>query len=169
MKRAAAVLALGGMILATSAVARDRLGVWNDWGAFRDAGVPRCYAIAMAADQPGQRPSRGSAAQPFVTVADWPRRNIHGEVHVRLPREPIPGRPVLVVIGTQRFTLVSSGSDAWSADRRTDAAIIAALRSSGDMTVFAHDRNGRPMRDTYRLAGAASAMDAASLGCAASG
>jgi hypothetical protein len=165
MKRAAAVLALAGLIIAPAASARDRLGVWNDWGAFRDAGVPRCYAIAMPADQPGQR----HVVQPFITVADWPRRNIHGEVHVRLPREPIPGRPVLVVIGTQRFTLVSSGSDAWSADRRTDAAIIAALRSNPDMTVYAHDRSGRPMRDSYRLAGAASAMDAASLGCAASG
>ena len=56
MKRAAALpamtlLALAALLSANSALARDRLGVWNDWGAFRDAAVPRCYAIAMAADQ----------------------------------------------------------------------------------------------------------------------
>ena len=48
MKRAAVLLALAGLMAPGSALARDRLGVWNDWGAFRDAAVPRCYAIAMA-------------------------------------------------------------------------------------------------------------------------
>ncbi len=163
MKRA--TLMLVSLLLAAPALARDRLGVWNDWGAFRDAGVPRCYAIAMAADQPGQRRD----TQPFVTVATWPRRAVHGEVHLRLSREPAPGNPVTIVIGGQRFAALASGIDAWAADRRTDAAIIAALRGNGDMTVYARGRDGRPVRDAYRLAGAASAMDAASLGCAASG
>jgi hypothetical protein len=164
MKRAAALVAMIGLVSAGSALARDRLGVWNDWGAFRDAGVPRCYAIAMAADQPGQR----RETQPFVTVANWPRRNIRGEVHIRLSRDPAPGKPVVIAIGAQKFTGLVSGIDAWSADRRTDAALIAALRSNADMTVFARGRDGRAVRDTYHLAGAASAMDAASLGCAAS-
>ena len=149
---------------ASEAVARDRLGVWNDWGAFRDAGVPRCYAIAMAIDQPGQH----RETQPFFTIANWPRRNIHGEIHVRLSRTSAPGRPVVIAIGGQKFAGLASGGDAWAADRRTDAALIAALRSNSDMTVTAQGRDGRPLHDIYHLAGAASAMDAASLGCAAS-
>jgi len=31
---------------ATPAQARDSLGVFESWGAFRDPSVPRCYAIA---------------------------------------------------------------------------------------------------------------------------
>jgi hypothetical protein len=163
MRRAAIACAVIALCAGGAAVARDRLGVWNEWGAFRDAAVPRCYAIAMAIDQPGQR----REAQPFVTVANWPRRAIHGEVHLRLSRPPAPGKPVMIAIGAQRFALLASGIDAWAADRRTDAAIIAALRSSAEMTVFAPGHDGRPVRDSYHLSGAASAIDAASLGCAA--
>ncbi len=49
MKRAATLVALAGLFVAGTALARDRLGVWNDWGAFRDAAVPRCgVSDAMA-------------------------------------------------------------------------------------------------------------------------
>ena len=153
------VLALG---IAQPACARDRLGMWNDWGAFRDAAVPRCYAIAMPIDVPGTR----RETQGYVTVANWPRRGIRGEVHVRLSRTPAPGRPISLTINGQKFPLTEAGIDAWAPDRRADAAIIAALRSNGEMAVTASGRDGRPMRDAYHLAGAASAMDAASLGCA---
>jgi len=164
MRRTAILVAMIGLVTATGAIARDRLGVWNDWGAFRDAAVPRCYAIAMAADTP----RRGHETQPFVTVATWPRRAIHGEIHVRLSRGPAPGKPVVIMLGGQKFPLVSSGIDAWAADRRMDAAIIAAIREGGDMTLVIHGHDGHTARDLYHLAGAASAMDAASLGCAAS-
>jgi hypothetical protein len=147
------------------ALARDRLGVWNDWGAFRDIAVPRCYAIAMAADTPG----REREAQPYLTIATWPRRGVHGEVHARLSRTPVPGKPVTLHLGGQAFALIAGGIDAWAADRRMDAAIIAALRNGSDLTIVARARDGRTFRDSYRLAGAASAIDAASLGCAASG
>jgi len=163
MRRAAIVCAALTLVAGGAAVARDRLGVWNEWGAFRDAAVPRCYAIAMAVEQPGQR----REVQPFVTVANWPRRAIYGEVHVRLSRQPLAGKPVTIAIGAQKFALVANGVDAWAADRRTDAALIAALRSSADMTVSAPGRDGRLVRDSYHLSGAASAIDAASLGCAA--
>ena len=163
MKRIAAGLALA-LLAPNAALARDRLGVWNDWGAFRDAAVPRCYAIAMAVDQPG----RQRETQPFFTIANWPRRAIHGEIHARVSRQLAPGKPVVITIGGQKFAGAGSGYDVWAADRRGDAAIVAALRGNGDMTVTARGHDGRLVRDTYHLAGAASAMDAASLGCAAS-
>jgi hypothetical protein len=163
MKLHGVLIALA-LVVPGSALARDRLGVWNDWGAFRDVAVPRCYAIAMAIDQPRQRRD----AQPYFTIANWPRRGIRGEIHARLSREAAAGKPVTIVIGGQKFGAVGTGFDIWAADRRSDAAIVAALRGDGDMTVIARDRDGRQLRDIYHLAGAASAMDAASLGCAAS-
>ena len=45
------MLRLGALVLLALAVplsAKDSLGVFSDWGAFRDPAVPRCYAIAMA-------------------------------------------------------------------------------------------------------------------------
>lgn len=164
MRRVWLALALLSAALAVPALARDSLGIWNDWGAFRDAGVPRCYAIAMAAPVP----NRQQDFQPYFTVGNWPRRGARGEIHVRLSRRLAPGQPVVLSVGTGRFTLSAGEADAWAQDPRMDAAIVAAMRSAETMTVTGRAANGRAVRDDYRLAGAASAMDAAALGCAGS-
>lgn len=162
MIRIRVLLAVLPLALTSPVVARDSLGIWNDWGAFRDGGVPRCYAIAMAEPAPG----RANDFQPYVTVGIWPTRGISGEVHARLSRRPRPGTAVTLSIGGEHFTLQGGESDAWSADPRSNAAIIAALRSAGGMTITTRDRDGHLRHDTYRLSGAASAIDAATLGCA---
>ncbi|WP_421838970.1 invasion associated locus B family protein [Novosphingobium sp.] len=160
MKRA--LLAAALLVGAPTAFARDSLGIWNSWGAFSDAGVPRCYAIAMADKVEG----RVNEMQPYVTVGNWPRRGARGEVHVRLSRKIGPGATVSLSVGGQRFALVAGAADAWAADQRMDAAIVAAMRSASSMSVTARSDTGRTFTDTYTLAGAASAMDAALLGCA---
>lgn len=158
MKRALLIAAVLG---ATPAMARDSLGIWNNWGAFSDAGVPRCYAIAMADKVEG----RANELQPYFTVGNWPRRGARGEIHVRLSRKIGPGSTVTLSVGGQRFQLVAGAADAWAADRRMDAAVVAAMRSASTMSVTVRGP-GRNFTDTYPLAGAASAMDAALLGCA---
>lgn len=153
---------LAAALLAAPAMARDSLGIWNTWGAFSDAGVPRCYAIAMADTAEG----RANELQPYFTVGTWPRRGSRGEIHVRLSRKIGPGSTVTLSVGGQRFALVAGAADAWAADRRMDAAVVAAMRSASSMSVTARSASGRVFIDTYPLAGAASAMDAALLGCA---
>ena len=61
--------------------AKDSLGVFDDWGAFRDPGVPRCYAIAMP-----ERRSGAGDYHAYASVGTWPRREVRGQVHVRLSR-----------------------------------------------------------------------------------
>lgn len=154
---AAALLAL----LAGPAQARDSLGVFSNWGAFRDPATPRCYAIAMAEPSTLQR-----EFQPYADVGTWPRRGTRGQVHLRLSRRMAPGSGISLSLGGQRFALVGGGSDAWAADKRMDAAIIAAMRSASEMTVSARDASGRGFSNTWKLAGAATALDAATIGCA---
>ena len=62
--------------------------------------------------------------------------------------------------------LVGGGGDAWAADQRMDAAIVAAMRSAGEMIVSAKGADGRGFTNTWALDGAATAMDAAAVGCA---
>ena len=69
-------------------------------------------------------------------------------------------------VGDRRFALVAGQGDAWAQDPRADAAIIAAMRSASSMSVQTRGANGRGFADTYRLRGAATAIDAAALGCA---
>lgn len=154
-------LPAGIMALAMPLAARDSLGMFGNWGAFRDPQVPRCYALAKAAPSTLQRDF-----QPFADVAFWPRQNVRGQVHFRLSRKLQPGAPINLSISGQRIALVGGGGDAWAADQRGDAAIVAAMRSASEMTVSARGADGRGFSNTWDLKGAATAIDAAMVGCA---
>ena len=149
------------LAFATPAAARDSLGVFGKWGAFRDPAVPRCYAIVMAEPSALDRDF-----QPYVAIGTWPRRGERGQVHFRVSRRLAAGQRIVLALGRQRFALVGGGGDAWSADRRMDAAIVAAMRSAPTMALSGRDARGRPFGNSYDLAGAATAMDAATVGCA---
>ena len=155
-------IALAGLALVPfPAFARDSLGMFESWGAFRDAAEPRCYAIAKA-----QPSNRRQAYQPYANIATWPRLTVRNQVHIRLSRPLAPGRRITLAISDQRFQLTGGGGDAWAADKRMDAAIVAAIRSASSMTVSARDASGNRFANTWALAGAATAMDAAAIGCA---
>jgi hypothetical protein len=169
MRRALAtfVLLATGLLLAAPLAAKDSLGVFGEWGAFRDPAVPRCYAIAAAEDdaRSGSARRRRDHA-PFASIGTWPRRDVRGQVHVRLSRTLAPAAAISLSVGGQRFALTGGGGDAWAQDRRMDAAIVAAMRSASSMSVSTRDRNGNRFTDRYSLEGAATAMDAATVGCA---
>ncbi len=148
-------------LTAAPALARDGLGMFGQWAAFRDPAAPRCYAIAMAA--PG---TRQRDYQPYADVAWWPRAGVRGQVHFRLSRKLAPNAAIRLSIGGQRIALTGGGADAWAPDKRGDAAIVAAMRSAKEMTVSARSADGQGFSNTWSLEGAATAMDAATVGCA---
>lgn len=160
MRAPAALLLLSALCLPAAAHARDSLGVFGNWGAFRDPDTPRCYAIARP-----DRQRRGEW-EPFASVGNWPTRERRGQVHFRLRRAMEDGGTPVLTIGSRRFELVGRGPDAWAANNRDDTAIVAAMRNGSSMRIEA--RIGRAGRfvDTYTLRGAASAIDAAAIGCA---
>lgn len=140
-------------------MARDSLGMFETWGAFRDPAVPRCYAIASA--------EKGAGA--YADVGVWPKRHVRGQVHFRLSKVPQGRENPRLVVGGRRFALMAAGRDAWLMEGRDEAALLAAMRSSAGMTVSARGGDGRLFTDSYRLAGAASAIDSALVGCAGGG
>lgn len=143
------------------AQARESLGLYDTWGAFRDPLVPRCYAIAMAEPSALQR-----EYQPYAAIGTWPKRSARNQVHFRLSRKMAERTKIILHIGADRIELTGGGGDAWPANDRDNAAIISAMRSATNMTVYARDAAGRGFSNTWPLAGAASAMDAAAIGCA---
>lgn len=149
MTRLAALLLLA--LAAAPLAARESLGVYESWAAFRDPTPARCYAIARA------QGARGG----YATVSNWPEKQVRGAVYFALSREVASSAKVRLSVGGSRFDLVAKGRNAWARDARDDAAIIAALRSAGSMSV-----SGSGFADRYTLAGAATAIDAATVGCA---
>lgn len=153
-------LVLALVALATPLAAKDSLGIFGDWGAFRDGSVPRCYAIA----QP-QEVAKDARYRPYAAVGTWPQRKVRNQVHFRLSGEMAKGAAVTLTVRGRSFTLSGGGGDAWARDMAMDAAIVANMRSGGMMTVTTRAANGKRIADSYRLAGAASAMDAATVAC----
>jgi hypothetical protein len=136
--------------------AKESLGVYSGWAAFRDAEVPRCYAIAQ---------SFGSQ-EAYASIGTWPRQGVRGQVYIRLSRALAANPRVRLFIGGERFDLVAEGQQAWARDKREDAKVIAAMRAATRMSISATTANGRRFTDRYALEGAATAMDASLLGCA---
>lgn len=160
-RRLVQLVAVLALVTASPALARESLGLYGTWGAFRDPVVPRCYAIAMA-----ERGNLWRDYQPFAAVGNWPRRGARNQLHFRLSRRLAEGSSITLRIGGQRYVLTGGGGDAWPANERDNAAIIAAMRSATRMTVTAQGAKGGRFSNTWPLPGAASAMDAALIGCA---
>jgi hypothetical protein len=149
------------VLLASPATgARTSLGTFDGWGAFKDDNPVRCYAIA--------KPVRGGGGKwrPFASVGTWPQARVRGQVHIRLGREKLASAPVTLTIGDRRFAMVAGGADVWAPDPRIDAAIVAMMRSAPSMSIATRAATGAGFAETYALKGAATAMDAAALGCA---
>lgn len=134
------------------------IGVWGRWGAFQNDG--RCYAISA----PVRAGASGRA--PFASVAARFGRERRAALFVRLSAQRSPFAPVTLAIGERRFTLSADAGAAWAPDAATDRAIVAAMRGARSMSVSAVSARGRPFADTYALTGAATAIDAAAVGCA---
>jgi hypothetical protein len=148
--------------LAVPLAAKDRLGVYQGWAAFRDPAASRCYAISAPEETVGKPTVDG-----YLSIGFWPKRRVTHQIYVRLSRERSTNSGITLSAGGRRFRLKVDGSSGWATDRRMDFAIIAAMRSATSLSVESIGRNGRSIVDAYSLRGAPSAIDAAALGCVA--
>lgn len=148
------------MMLATPVLARDSLGVFGNWGAFRDDDGQRCFAIAMPQSRPDKRDF-----QAFASVGTWPGRGVRGQLHLRPSRRLAADARVTLTIGDTRFTLIGGGNNVWASNAAQDAAILSAMRAASVMSLQADDARGKGFVDRYRLDGLATAVDAAMAGC----
>lgn len=149
------------VMISTPLSAKDRLGVYQGWAAFRDPETPRCYAIA-APEETFREPTQPG----FLSVGFWPKRSVTHQIFVRLSRSRAPNGGVTLTAGGRRFRLKAAGDAAWATDRRMDLAIVAAMRSATSLSIETIGRDGRSIVDAYSLRGGPSAIDAAALGCA---
>ncbi len=159
--RIAMFAALCAMLAAPLAYARESLGMYGNWGVFRDPDLPRCYAIAKAIPSTLHRDY-----EPYATVGTWPKRKLRNQLHFRMSRKLASDPRLVLRISGERFDLTGGGGDAWPVDARMNAAIIARMRSATSMSISARGANGKGFSNTWKLDGVASAMDAAAIGCA---
>ena len=158
--RVAALVLAAAAFAASPVDARDRLGIYQSWAAFKDAETPRCYAIAA----PESRIS-GSVRPGYFSIGFWPRKAVKHQIYVSLSRDRSSNSGITISVGGRRFRLKAAQTGGWAADQRMDVALVAAIRSSASLSVESIGRDGLAIVDAYSLRGAPSAIDAAALGC----
>jgi hypothetical protein len=162
MRRWASLFLIAAAMPVTAlAAGPTALGIFDGWGAFRDPAAPRCYALAAPSATIGT-----PQVKAYASIGYWPKSRIRGQFYVRLSKARAPDRELRLTIGSRRFILTGNGAHGWASDPRMDAAIVAAMRSAPSMSVESGTAAGGAIADTYRLRGAATAIDAAALGCA---
>ena len=131
----------------------------GQWAALQQGRTCEAAARSLRPALKDRSPARASLS----FDAGGPRR---GQFAARLSRVPRLGATVMLVVGNAQFLLVPRGDMAWSRGPAQEAAIIAALRSSGGMRIEARSPGGGRIVDRYDLDGAPLAIDAAAA-CAA--
>jgi hypothetical protein len=144
-------------LLLAAVEGREALGAWQRWGAFRDPG-PRCFAVSLPV-------STGGRGRGFASVVAHFGRTRRAALYVRLSAPRNLATPLVLAIGERRFTLAGNEGAGWAPDAAADRAIVGAMRGARSMSVAAVSARGTPFADSYALPGAATAIDAAALGC----
>ncbi len=162
----AGLLAAPLLLAAPPATARDVLGLYDGWGAVKQAGGdPVCYAIA----EPGRTTSSAKGAlrrdPASLAVARYPGRQISAQVQATLGFAADPARDLTLAVDGRRWTLLPHGPNAYAASAQDDAAIVAALRRGATAQVTATSTRGTRVTDSYALKGLGAALDAAAAAC----
>jgi hypothetical protein len=158
VKTAAWLLCL--LMMSAPLSAKERLGVYQGWAAFRDPATPRCYAIAAPEEN-----VRVASVPASLSIGFWPKRHAHYQIQARLSQARARNSAVTLSADGRRFRLKAVGNTAWGMDRRMDRAIVAAIRTARSLRIEAIGADGKPIVDVYSLRGTPSAIDAAALGC----
>jgi hypothetical protein len=142
------------LMLAPPALAKDSLGLFGDWGAFKQRGS--CYATTASRSD-----AQGRKASAFLTVTLW-AGNRSPQVMVGLGTN---AKSAKLSAGGQGFTPSIRGDAAWMPDSRGDQLLIQALSASSSATVSMISPRNNRLTDRYSLKGFNDAWRAAQAGC----
>jgi hypothetical protein len=142
------------LLAASPAQARDSLGLFGDWGAFRQRGS--CYATTASASD-----VQGRKAPAYLTVTLW-AGNRSPQVMIGLGTN---AKSAKLSASGQGFTPSVRGDAAWMPDSRGDGLLIAALSASSSATVSMISPRNNRLTDRYSLKGFNEAWQAVQRGC----
>ena len=158
-----------GLSLTNAAQAQTRtsLGIYGDWGEYRDPASGVCYALTVPQRSTLSRSSarRGDAylAVTYGRGADTGRSAAQPYWRAGFP---IDGdTPVALRIDSRAFELAARQEEAWASSSAADTSILAAMRLGQIATVRSVSTRGTVVTDSYSLKGFSAAMDAARTRC----
>jgi hypothetical protein len=140
--------------LPAPALAKETLGVFGDWGAFKTA--RGCYAVTQSS----------SAAQGRKSPATLGVARFAGQRGVQASMSlGTAARSAKLTVGGQGFSPRIEGDMAWMPDANGDAILIAAMARSSSAASTLVSARGNRLADRFSLTGFANALRAIQSAC----
>ncbi len=151
-------------LTATAAFAQGaatRVEQFKDWGTYVFNDPQRgkmCFAVSQPKDMEPKNVNRDPV---YFFVTTRPREGVREEVNVITGYPYKEGSKTTIEVGSDRFTLYTSGDGAWLENAAEEARLVGAMRRGSSMIVRGTSRRGTLTVDTYSLSGVTAATRAA--------
>ena len=161
-------------LLASPAVALDRVNAFDDWSVYTADNPKECWVasapLSVENTRGGKKVSvnRGDI---LVQVTWIPSQQVVGEVSFSSGYQlRNPGQdPVKMQIGSSVFELIAEGQHAWAANAEIDTQIRVAMTKGSNAVLFGtSQRSGTNTKDLFSLKGFTAALKDAKQRCGVS-
>ena len=168
--RAGAIL-LGLVVWAPAlSQTQSRVDVQRDWSVFvaEQGGKTVCWIVSRPTKSVALRGGKTVAVNRgdiFMMVAMRPADGVEGEVSFISGYPFRKGSEVEAKVGSNTYTMFTSGENAWLRGPEEDANLIAAFRRGVDAVVEGVSSRGTTTVDTFSLLGFTAALESAEGRC----
>lgn len=145
--------------------AATRVEQIKDWGAYVLNDPQRgkmCFAVSQPKDMEPKNVNRDPV---YFFITTRPKEGVREEVNVITGYPYKEGSKTTVQIGSDTFSLYTSGDGAWLENAAEEARLINSMRRGSQMIVKGTSRRGTLTIDTYSLSGVTAATKKALESC----
>lgn len=152
------------LMLGAAQSAEQDLGTFKAWRAhtFVEGKQRVCSMWSQPTAAVGDYSRRGEI---FAFVTHRPAEKTRDKVSFELGYDFQLGEPLKVKIGKRSYTLVTSGSTAWSDAGKISGSMVAAMKGGHKMIVAGLSNRDTKTTDTYSLAGFTAGYRAINKAC----
>ncbi len=160
------VFALAATItMAGSPALAERVSEHGNWTVFKekDKGSTMCFLSSQPTKSQGKYKKRGDI---YAIVSHFPAEKLTNEVGFQAGYTLKKGSDATVSIDSKApFKLFTDGEGAWAYDKKSDIALVAAMKKGTAMVVRGVSARGTKTTDTYSLRGFTAAHGASLKAC----
>ena len=165
LNKITAFVFLLGFLFAGLPVRAELLVESGDWLAFKekDSGASVCFISSQPTKDEGNYKKRGDI---FVIVTFRPQENTVNEVSIQMGYALLSGEDVIATIdGKHTFKMFTQDESAWTYDKKSDEAMVGAMRNGTTLVIKGTSSRGTKTTDTYSLKGFSKAVATAAKAC----
>ena len=153
------------MLAITTPASAELLVESGDWAAYKEksSGGTVCFASSEPTKAKGAYKKRGDI---FAIVTHRPQENTINEVSFQTGYKYKKGADAIAKIdGNKTFKMFTQGESAWTYDKKSDEAMVRAMKGGTTMVTKGTSSRGTKTTDTYSLKGFTKALKTAAQAC----